>query len=153
MIISIGSNWNLRYALPSFFIHCLTLYNACHRRVKKGLVTVMPTKAVRFTDKEDKAIKEFLKKNPNFDFSIIARMAILKCIEKPDINLIPIKFVDKNNTSKEDSMMDKTEVIDNMNVINMPGVDVSSNIGNIPTPKSNKIILQAEKLNNLSRYE
>jgi hypothetical protein len=61
----------------------------------------VPTKAVRFSDKEDKAIKEFLKNNPYFDFSTIARMAILKFIENPEIKLIPTKFDDKKNISSK----------------------------------------------------
>ncbi|WP_419172630.1 hypothetical protein [Halobacteriovorax sp.] len=61
----------------------------------------MPTKAVRFSDKEDNAIKEFLKNNPYFDFSTVARMAILKFIENPEINLVPTKVEDKkSNNSK-----------------------------------------------------
>ena len=58
----------------------------------------MPTKAVRFSDKEDKAIKDFLKKNPYFDFSTVARMAIINFIENPQINLIPSKL-DKTKSS------------------------------------------------------
>ena len=49
----------------------------------------MPTKAVRFTEKEDRAIKQFLKNNPYLDFSTIARVAILKFIENPTIELQP----------------------------------------------------------------
>jgi len=49
----------------------------------------MPSKAVRFSDKENEAITDFLEKNPYFDFSTIARMAILKFIENPQIELTP----------------------------------------------------------------
>lgn len=49
----------------------------------------MSTKAVRFNDKEDKAIKDFLEKNPYFDFSTLARMAIINFIEKPELRLKP----------------------------------------------------------------
>jgi hypothetical protein len=59
----------------------------------------MPTKAIRFSDKEDKAIKEFIKNNPYFDFSTIARMAILNFIENPQIELKPTK-IEKEDTSK-----------------------------------------------------
>lgn len=52
----------------------------------------MPTKAVRFSEKEDKAIKEFLKNNPYFDFSTIARIAILNFIENPSLKLKPAKM-------------------------------------------------------------
>ena len=61
----------------------------------------MPIKAVRFSDKEDKAIKEFLKNNPYFDFSTVARMAILKFIENPEINLVPTKVDNKKNTNSK----------------------------------------------------
>lgn len=62
----------------------------------------MPTKAIRFSEKEDKAIKEFLKKNPYFDFSTIARMAILKFIENPHIELTPtiIKKESENHSQE-----------------------------------------------------
>lgn len=49
----------------------------------------MPSKAVRFSEKENEAITEFLENNPYFDFSTIARMAILKFIENPQIELTP----------------------------------------------------------------
>tara|TARA_Y100001954_G_C15732977_1_gene564273 strand:+ start:764 stop:949 length:186 start_codon:yes stop_codon:yes gene_type:complete len=52
----------------------------------------MPTKAVRFSDEEGKAIKKFLKQNPFLDFSTIARMAILNFIENPTIKLKPTKI-------------------------------------------------------------
>ena len=60
----------------------------------------MPTKAVRFSDKEDKAIKDFLKKNPFFDFSTIARMAILNFIENPKVDFIPTKINNKENNKR-----------------------------------------------------
>ena len=49
----------------------------------------MSTKAIRFSDEEDKAIKDFLKNNPYFDFSTIARLAIKQFIENPHIELKP----------------------------------------------------------------
>lgn len=60
----------------------------------------MPTKAIRFSDKEDKAIKEFIKNNPYFDFSTIARMAILKFIENPQLELKPSKLEKEITTIK-----------------------------------------------------
>lgn len=56
----------------------------------------MLTKAVRFSNKENKAIKDFLEQNPYFDFSTLARMAILNFIENPSITLKPAKFENKN---------------------------------------------------------
>ena len=51
----------------------------------------MPTKAVRISDKEDKAIKEFLKNNPFLDFSTLTRLALSKFLENPEIQLKPNK--------------------------------------------------------------
>jgi hypothetical protein len=56
----------------------------------------MATKAVRFNEKEDKAIKEFLERNSFLDFSTLARMAILNFIENPTITLKPAKLEKKN---------------------------------------------------------
>ena len=61
----------------------------------------MPTKAVRFSEKEIEAINEFLKNNPYFDFSTVARMAIFKFIENPSIELLPTKL--KNNLTESNS--------------------------------------------------
>jgi hypothetical protein len=47
----------------------------------------MPTRAVRFSERENEAIKDFLKKNTFLDFSTLAKMAILRFIEKPTIEL------------------------------------------------------------------
>lgn len=60
----------------------------------------MPTRAVRFSDEENEAIKEFLKNNPFLDFSTVAKMAILNFIEKPDIQLKPTKLK-KNQKGSE----------------------------------------------------
>lgn len=60
----------------------------------------MPTKAIRISDEEDKAIREFLKNNPFFDFSTIARMAILQFIENPTVKLKPSKIESKNSSKR-----------------------------------------------------
>ena len=57
----------------------------------------MSTKAVRFNDKEEKAIKDFLEKNPYFDFSTLARMAIINFIEKPELRLKPSTLESKED--------------------------------------------------------
>lgn len=59
----------------------------------------MSTKAVRFNDKEEKAIKDFLEKNPYFDFSTLARMAIINFIEKPELRLKP-STLEKNEEKR-----------------------------------------------------
>ncbi|MBT4791854.1 MAG: hypothetical protein HON90_09810 [Halobacteriovoraceae bacterium] len=49
------------------------------------------TKGIRLSDSEERLVNEFLKKNPFFDFSSMARTAISKFIEDPQIKLTPIK--------------------------------------------------------------
>lgn len=53
------------------------------------------TRAIRLSENEDKLIEEFLKKNPFFDFSSLARTAILSFLENPHLNLTPVKAVKK----------------------------------------------------------
>ena len=50
------------------------------------------TRAIRFSDQEEKQIQEFLKQNSFFDFSNLARTAILKFIQDPSLRLKPIKI-------------------------------------------------------------
>lgn len=47
-------------------------------------------RGVRFSDKEEKLIEEFLRKNTLLDFSTLAKVAILEFIKKPRINLTPV---------------------------------------------------------------
>jgi len=49
------------------------------------------TKAIRLSDKEEKLIEEFLSKNPFFDFSSLARTAIMSFIENPQLQITPVK--------------------------------------------------------------
>ncbi len=57
----------------------------------------MATKAVRFSKEDDELIKEFLEKNPIFDFSMLARTAILNFIKNPEIKILPVdKFADSS---------------------------------------------------------
>lgn len=44
-------------------------------------------RGIRFTPKEDEMIEEFLEKNPLFDFSMMAKIAILAFIKQPDVRL------------------------------------------------------------------
>lgn len=64
----------------------------------------MSTKAVRFSEEEDKAIKEFLENNPFLDFSSMARLAISKFIENPEITLKP------TNSKKNKSSSNKVRI-------------------------------------------
>ena len=47
----------------------------------------MGTKAVRFSEKEERSINEFLEINPFLDFSTLARLSIMRFIENPEIKL------------------------------------------------------------------
>lgn len=55
-------------------------------------------RGVRFTDKEDAQIEEFLNKNPLLDFSTMAKLAILEFIKNPTFSLTPVK---QNSARKE----------------------------------------------------
>lgn len=55
------------------------------------LINMAKTRAIRFTDQEEKLIQEFLKQNPFFDFSSLARAAIVKFVQEPTLNLKAIK--------------------------------------------------------------
>jgi hypothetical protein len=59
------------------------------------------TRAIRLTDQEDKLIEEFLKKNPFFDFSGLARTAILNFIQQPSVQIRPIKPPKSRNKNQE----------------------------------------------------
>lgn len=48
-------------------------------------------RGIRFTDKEETQIEEFLVKNPLLDFSTVAKFAILEFIKNPKFNLTPVK--------------------------------------------------------------
>jgi hypothetical protein len=50
------------------------------------------TRAIRFSDKDEKLIEAFLKNNPFFDFSTLARISILKFIENPRVDVKAIKI-------------------------------------------------------------
>lgn len=52
----------------------------------------MSTKAVRFSELEEQLVTEFLIKNPYFDFSTLARMAILHFVQNPDIKFQSIEL-------------------------------------------------------------
>lgn len=60
----------------------------------------MSTKAVRFSVEDEKLINEFLKKNPMFDFSMLARTAILQFIENPEVKLRPVNTHKRKNKTR-----------------------------------------------------
>lgn len=49
------------------------------------------TKAVRLSDDEIASIEEFLRKNPLFDFSSLARTAIRAFIQSPSLSVLPVQ--------------------------------------------------------------
>ena len=53
------------------------------------------TKAIRFSESEEKLINEFLKKNPLFDFSTLARTSILQFMERPELIITPVSRTPK----------------------------------------------------------
>lgn len=49
------------------------------------------TRAIRFSEKEEKQIEEFLQANPIFDFSSLARTAIIAFLRRPNLALKAVK--------------------------------------------------------------
>jgi hypothetical protein len=47
-------------------------------------------RGVRFTAQEEALIEEFIRKNPFFDFSTLAKIAILEFIKNPELNFTPV---------------------------------------------------------------
>jgi hypothetical protein len=54
-------------------------------------------RGVRFSTDEEKLIEEFLKKNSFFDFSTLAKIAILNFIESPSIQLKAVNAKSKSD--------------------------------------------------------
>lgn len=52
-------------------------------------------RGVRFTEPEEKLIEEFLRKNSLFDFSTLAKIAILSFVKNPSIQLVAVEISDK----------------------------------------------------------
>ena len=44
-------------------------------------------RGIRFTEKEESLVEEFLKGNPFLDFTTLAKIAILEFIKKPQLTL------------------------------------------------------------------
>ena len=55
------------------------------------------TRAIRLSEHEDQRIRTFLKRNPMFDFSTLARTALASFIENPKVDLLAVK---KSETPK-----------------------------------------------------
>lgn len=47
-------------------------------------------RGIRFTESEERLVDEFLKSNSFFDFTTLAKIAILEFIKKPQINFTPV---------------------------------------------------------------
>jgi hypothetical protein len=78
-----------RLTLYKKVIHRLTVW----LRVELLLFTfpMAKTRAIRFTEQDEKLIQEFLKYNAFFDFSTLARTAILSFIQDPHLILKAVK--------------------------------------------------------------
>lgn len=50
-------------------------------------------RSIRFSEREEAQISEFLKKNPVIDFSTLARAAILSFIKEPNFKFTPVDQV------------------------------------------------------------
>ncbi len=57
-------------------------------------------RAVRLSDKESELIQKFLSQNPIFDFSSLARTAILKFIANPEIKLQGVQSTGKKQATR-----------------------------------------------------
>lgn len=44
-------------------------------------------RAIRLSPAEEKQIQEFLRRNPFFDFSTVTRLALVRFMENPSLNL------------------------------------------------------------------
>ncbi len=53
-------------------------------------------RGVRFTEEEEALIEEFIRKNPFFDFSTLAKVAILEFIRRPELRFTPVNSNTKN---------------------------------------------------------
>ena len=58
------------------------------------------TRAIRFPKEEERQIEEFLEQNPFFDFSTLARMAILDFIKNPKITIKAVQSKDLTSSRK-----------------------------------------------------
>jgi hypothetical protein len=63
-------------------------------------------KTVRFSEEDEKLINEFLLENTIFDFSLLARTAILNFIENPEMKIKPVsRMATKNIERAEKSVL------------------------------------------------
>lgn len=87
---------------PKHSLYCVLQTTSLVIQALKQFKGHMGTKAVRFSDKEEQIIKEFLDKNPMLDFSTLARLAISNFVENPELKLKPITSInlEKNKSEK-----------------------------------------------------
>ena len=65
------------------------------------------TRAIRFSGQDERQIEEFLEMNPVFDFSSMARIAILEFIKNPKLALRPITV--KNRSFAQDEKRERAQ--------------------------------------------
>lgn len=64
------------------------------------------TRAIRLSSEDNQKIEQFLKLNPFFDFSSLARLSLLSFIEKPHLLLKPLE---NQNLKSETKRMKNNE--------------------------------------------
>ena len=84
--------WNPRLDADRYLIKLYIVEHSCIPSPQSLPEEMMSkVRGVRFTDKEEAQIEEFLNKNPLLDFSTMAKVAILTFIKNPTFSLTPIK--------------------------------------------------------------
>jgi len=64
-------------------------------------------RTIRLKEEEAELIDSFLEKNPLFDFSSLARVALASFVTKPDLTLVPASLPKRKPT--KDSKRDQRE--------------------------------------------
>lgn len=70
------------------------------------------TRALRLTEEDEALISEFLKANPIFDFSALARTAIRQFVANPRLDLRPVQLSPnhQNQTTNSDFKSEESNV-------------------------------------------
>lgn len=58
------------------------------------------TRAIRFSERDEALIAKFLEENEIFDFSTLARIAILNFIANPSVSFRPVKNLGQTKKAK-----------------------------------------------------
>ena len=82
----------------------MLLYEVRQRYIRPLRGSMAKVRSVRFTTKEDQLIEEFIQKNSFFDFSTLAKIAILRFVKSPDL---VVKPVSDSKTKKEEQIYEQ----------------------------------------------